>query len=161
VINHGVLQQIDTPQTLYDTPANKFVAGFIGSPAMNFFEAKIVKEGGDLFVNGDSFKIKIPKDKKAIYDGYAGKDIIFGIRPEDIHNPQYVPADITPESVAAKVGVTELMGNEIFAYLRSGSHEFIARVDPRSNYKFGDETQVMFNMENMHIFDKDSELAIR
>ena len=161
VINHGVLQQIDTPQTLYDTPANKFVAGFIGSPAMNFFDAKIVKEGGDLFVDGDSFKIKIPKDKKSIYDGYAGKEVIFGIRPEDIHNPQYVPADITPESVASKVGVTELMGNEIFAYLRSGSHEFIARVDPRSNYKFGDETQVMFNMENMHIFDKDSELAIR
>jgi multiple sugar transport system ATP-binding protein len=82
-----------------------------------------------------------------------GKDIVFGIRPEDIHTPQYAPPGIIAEPVDAKIDVTELMGNEIFLYLINGGHNFIARVDPRTEAKYGDNTQVMFNMENYHIFD--------
>ena len=161
VINKGLLQQIDTPQTLYDFPDNLFVAGFIGSPAMNFFSATLDKEDGKLYVNGKSFQLQIPETRSGVYMPYAGKQIIFGIRTEDIHDPQFAPPSIDAQPVAAKVDVTELMGNEITVYLKSGEHNFVARVDPRARYVIGDDIQVVFNMDNMHIFDTESEKAIR
>jgi multiple sugar transport system ATP-binding protein len=161
VMQLGILQQLDTPQNLYDRPNNKFVAGFIGSPAMNFFDAHIRKSDGNLFVDGGSFKVQIPGDRTSIYAGHVDKPIVFGIRPEDIHNPEFAPPGIVPADAEAKVEVTELMGNEIFAYLVSGDHDFVARIDPRSKFSFGDNVQIVFNMGNMHIFDKASEQAIR
>jgi multiple sugar transport system ATP-binding protein len=161
VITKGILQQIDTPQNLYDRPDNLFVAGFIGSPAMNFFSANLRKDGEKLFVDGDSFVVQIPEDKSAIFMPLAGKPIIFGIRPEDIHNPQFTPPGITTQPVEAKVDVTELMGNEITVYLKTGNNSYVARVDPRSRYHMGDSVQVVFNMDNFHIFDKDTERAVR
>ena len=161
VINKGLLQQIDTPQNLYDTPANLFVAGFIGSPAMNFFPAKLVKSDGKLFVEGGSFQVQIPETRTGLYMPHEGKSIIFGIRPEDIHNPAFAPPGIQAQPVSAKIDVTELLGNEILVYLKTGNNNFVARVDPRSRYSINDDAQMVFNMENMHIFDKDSELAIR
>ncbi|MFC1878732.1 ABC transporter ATP-binding protein [Chloroflexota bacterium] len=161
VINQGILQQIDTPQTLYDLPTNLFVAGFIGSPAMNFFPAKLVKDGNKLFVDGGSFNVEIPESKADVYMPHEGKDIIFGIRPEDIHNPDFTPPGIIPQPVECTVDVTELMGNEIFVYLKTGENIFVGRVDPRSRYQINDKVQVVFNMANMHIFDKDTEQAIR
>ncbi len=161
VINKGVLQQIDTPQTLYDRPGNLFVAGFIGSPSMNFFDARITKDDGKLYVDGGTFNVQIPENRVSVYQPYIGKSVIFGIRPEDIYNPEYAAPGINAQPVPAKVDVTELMGNEIFVYLKNGNHNFIARVDPRSRYHIGDDVQVMFNMDNFHIFDKETEVAIR
>ncbi len=161
VMSAGVLQQIDSPKNLYDKPNNKFVAGFIGSPAMNFFEAKVEKADGKLVVDAGDFHVDIPKDKAAVYENYIGKPVIMGIRPEDIHDPAYTPGGILPANVNAKVGVTELMGNEIYAYLENGLHNFVARLDPRSGFSFGSDVQVVFNMGNFHIFDKDTEEAIR
>jgi multiple sugar transport system ATP-binding protein len=161
VINFGVLQQIDAPQTLYDFPANKFVAGFIGSPSMNFFNSKIEKANGKLVVDTGSLQVVIPKNRAKAYDKYIGKEVIFGIRPEDIHNTKFLPTDIKPSKVKAKVDVVELMGNEVVAYMKSGDDDYIARVDPRSEFRFGDQVEVAFNSENIHIFDKDSEKAIR
>jgi multiple sugar transport system ATP-binding protein len=161
VLNKGVLQQVDTPQTLYDTPSNLFVAGFIGSPAMNFFSAKLDKDDGRLYVDADTFQVEIPEDRRDIYMSYEGNPIIFGIRPEDIHNPEFTPPGIVPQPVTAKVDVTELMGNEIFVHLKTGENLFVARVDPRSRYSLNDEVELVFNMDNMHIFDKDTEIAIR
>ena len=161
VINKGLLQQIDTPQTLYDYPANLFVAGFIGSPAMNFFPAKFVKSNGNLIVDATAFQVQIPAERLDVYMPHEGKSIIFGIRPEDIHNPNFAPPGIQARPVSAKVDVTELMGNEIFVYLKSGNNNFVARVDPRSRYSIDDDVQVFFNMENIQIFDKDTEQAIR
>lgn len=161
VINLGELQQIDTPQQLYDYPANRFVAGFIGSPAMNFFEAKIEKANGKLVVDTGNFQVDVPKDRAKAYDDYIGKAVTFGIRPEDIHNVKFLPTDIEPSKVNAKVDVVELMGNEVVGYLKSGESEYVARVDPRSDFKYGDEVEVAFNAENIHIFDKDSDKAIR
>lgn len=161
VINKGILLQIDTPQTLYDKPNNLFVAGFIGSPAMNFFPAHIRKEGNSLHVDGGSFNVLIPEDRTAIYMPYVDKAIIFGIRPEDIHNPEFAAPGIIAQPVEAVVDVTELMGNEIFVYLKTGEQVFVARVDPRSRYHVNDKVQVVFNMDNMHIFDRDTEQAIR
>ena len=162
VMKLGILQQVDTPQNLYDLPSNKFVAGFIGSPSMNFFEGKISKDGEKIFFDGGSFKVDIPEDKSAIYQSYVGKEVTFGIRPEDIHNPKFLPQGILPANIKASVEVTELMGNEIFVYLSTGDHSgYIARVDPRSHFHMGDEVEVAFNMENFHIFDNDTDQAIR
>lgn len=152
VMNKGLLQQLDTPKTLYDSPANKFVAGFIGSPAMNFFDARLVEENGGLFVSNEVFKLAVPEPKIAKYKPYAGQEVIFGIRPEDIHNPMYVPADVTPAMVKAGVDVQELMGNEIYLYLKSAETDFVARVDPRARYTIGENVEVVFNMSNMHLF---------
>jgi multiple sugar transport system ATP-binding protein len=161
VINKGILQQIDTPQTLYDLPDNLFVAGFIGSPAMNFFNSTLNKDDGKLIVDGGSFQVQIPESRTSVYMPYAGKKVIFGIRPEDIHNPEFAPPGIIAQPVESKVDVTELMGNEIFVYLKAGDHSFVARVDPRSRYHIDDDVQMVFNMENMHIFDTETEQAIR
>ena len=161
VLNFGLLQQVDTPQQLYDYPDNLFVAGFIGSPAMNFFNAEIVEEGGDLFIDGSSFKVKVPEKRVETFKGYVGKDVIFGLRPEDIHNPEYAPPGIIAQEVEAKVDVTELMGNEIFLYMNTGDHDYIARVDPRTEVSMGDDITVAFNMDNMHVFDKETEEVVR
>lgn len=165
VLNKGLLQQMDTPQNLYDKPANLFVAGFIGSPAMNFFPAKLRKDGSNLYVESNSFTLQIPEGRTATYMPLAGREIIFGIRPEDIHNPQFVPPAIHAAPVEAKVDVTELMGNEIFLYLVSNGNSFVARVDPRTRFQVGEKVQVVFNMDNFHVFDpavdKENPVAVR
>jgi len=165
VMNKGLLQQLDTPQQLYDFPANLFVAGFIGSPSMNFFEGRIVTEGDEMVVDMGSFKVKVPDNRKETYANQVDKDIIFGIRPEDIHNPEFAPPSIIAENVDVDVDVTELMGNEIFLYLVKGDHNFVARVDPRTRVQMGDKMTVSFNMNNMHIFDPsldpDNPVAVR
>ena len=165
VLNHGKLQQLDTPQKLYDKPDNLFVAGFIGSPAMNFFQAVVKKDRGKLFIDTGVFSVEIPKGLVKAYQAYDSKKVIFGIRPEDIHNPDYLPADINPAIVECKVDVAELMGNEIFLHLTAKKYSFIARVDPRTNYKIGEKVQVAFNMESFHLFDPaqnpDNPFAVR
>lgn len=161
VINKGMLHQLDTPQMLYDNPDNMFVAGFIGAPAMNFFKAKIEKSNGGLIVDAGSFVVPIPADRNKLFDNYVGKPIVFGIRPEDIFNPTFVPPGIHAAPVEVKVDVTELMGNEIFLYLVSGENQIVARVDPRTDFKIGDKTQVAFNMDKCHFFDQETEKAIR
>jgi len=161
VITKGVLQQINTPQTLYDLPDNLFVAGFIGSPAMNFFQGTLRRDNGRFVVDGGTFNVQIPENRNDTYADHLDKQIIFGIRPEDIHNPHFTPPGIIPQPVECTVDVTELMGNEIFVYLKTGENIFVARVDPRSQYKVNDTVQVVFNMENMHIFDRETEEAIR
>jgi multiple sugar transport system ATP-binding protein len=165
VMNKGVLQQLETPQTLYDLPANLFVAGFIGSPAMNFFPAHLRKDGSNLVVDCGDFVVKVPENRAPIYMPHAGKEVIFGMRPEDIHNPVFAPSGIHAEPVETKVDVTELMGNEIFLYLVSGKNSYVARVDPRTRFAMGDHVQVVFNMDNFHIFDpaldKENPIAVR
>jgi multiple sugar transport system ATP-binding protein len=161
VINKGVLQQLDTPQNLYDRPNNLFVAGFIGSPAMNFFPGRLVKEGNNLFVVTEDFKVALPSSRLKPHESHAGRDIVFGIRPENIHDVDFVPANIESERVNVKVDVTELMGNEIFLYLMSGRNTFVARVDPRSKLRVGQQAAVAFDMANIHIFDAATELVLR
>jgi multiple sugar transport system ATP-binding protein len=161
VINKGLLQQVDTPQSLYDNPDNLFVAGFIGSPAMNFFKATLVRADGKFFVDGGSFKVEVPTARMETYDKFANRPVIMGIRPEDIKDPNFLPPGIIPQPVEGMVDVTELMGNEIQLYITTGEHSFVARVDPRTNVKMGQKTQVIFNMGNMHLFDPETEQAIR
>jgi multiple sugar transport system ATP-binding protein len=162
VMKDGVLQQIDTPQNLYDKPNNVFVGGFIGSPSMNFFEATLTASDGRVHVDAGTFRVQIPENKVALFQQHTGKEVVFGIRPEDIHDPEFAPPSISGAQIDGQVDVTELMGNEVIAHLLAGQDQFfLARVDPRTSFRVGNKVQVTFNMDNMHIFDRETELAIR
>ncbi len=161
VMNHGILMQVDSPQNLYDSPNNLFVAGFIGSPAMNFFNGEITQEGKDIVIKTNSIAVKVPENRREALKSYIGKSVVFGLRPEDIHDPNFAPPRIISQTVEAEVDLTELMGNEIFLFLKSGDNDFVARVDPRTSYKMGDKVTMAFNMDNMHVFDKETEQVIK
>ncbi len=153
VLNAGVLQQLDTPANLYRRPINRFVAGFIGSPAMNFFDGVLKKEGEDLVVDAGIFKVTIPPMFKERYDKYAGREIVFGIRPENIHDPNYQPADTVTALVEANVDVVELMGNEMIVYFQLDGKTFLGRLDPRTDARVGMKMSAAFDMANIHLFD--------
>jgi multiple sugar transport system ATP-binding protein len=161
VLKDGLLQQIDSPQSLYDTPDNVFVAGFIGSPSMNFFDARLVERDGKVTMDCKDFILSVPEDKADAYRPHLGQEVVFGVRPEDTHDVEYAPPGITQARVEVKVDVTELMGNEVIAYLVTDNTEFLGRFDPRTGARVGSKMQVAFNMERMHIFDKQTEMAIR
>jgi len=161
VLKDGILQQIDTPETLYDMPANVFVAGFIGSPSMNFFDARLVERDGKVAVDCKDFVLTVPDDRDAVYRPHVGKDVIFGVRPEDTHDPEYAPPNIKSAIVEAMVDVTELMGNEVIVYLVTDHAQFLGRFDPRTSARVGNTISVAINMDRMHIFDKQTEIAIR
>ena len=161
VMKDGLLQQIDTPQVLYDHPNNVFVAGFIGSPSMNFFDATLVESDGKLEVNAGGFRLEVPQPKADEWRQHKGKQVVFGIRPEDIHAKPFIPPGILEADMNAKVDVIEMMGNEIFLYLMTRDNkQFIGRVDPRVRSQVGDEVQLAVNMANAHIFDPKSEVSL-
>ncbi|HEC33297.1 MAG TPA: ABC transporter ATP-binding protein [Chloroflexi bacterium] len=161
VMNAGVLQQVDTPQNLYDYPNNLFVAGFIGSPAMNFFNATLVERDGKVCIDTDDFVLTIPDDRQRVYRPHLGKEVIFGIRPEDVHDPEYAPPGIQKAQIEAQVTVTELMGNEVIVYLETEHQEFLGRFDPRTGACVGTKIAATINMGRLHIFDRQTELALR
>ncbi len=162
VLDKGVLQQVGTPQKLYDEPDNIFVAGFIGSPGMNFFELKVEGSERDLYLTSETLRLPVPPGKAFQLTRYAGKNITFGIRPEDIYIKGYVPAGIPAAAeVTARVDVIEVMGNELFIYMVSGKHQqFLARVDPRVKTATGQSITAVFNMENMYSFEPETGKAI-
>ncbi len=161
VLDKGVLQQVGTPRELYDPPGNVFVAGFIGSPAMNFFEVTVGGNTDALYLDSGSFRVPVPVQRSAMLLSYLGRKVTFGIRPEDIHVKEYLPTGIdTSAAVPARVDVIELMGNELFIYLVSGKHQFLARVDPRAKARPGQDIELVFNMANLHSFDPTSGKAI-
>jgi multiple sugar transport system ATP-binding protein len=157
VIKDGLIQQVDTPQNLYDHPSNVFVAGFIGSPAMNFFNARLERADGELMVDAGAFRIPIPENQVETYAPHAGKQVVFGIRPDDIHDPLFAPPGIHAAPVEVQVDVTELMGNEIFMHLMLGEFAAVGRIDPRTQLRVGDKAQLVFNMDNMHLFSPEGE----
>ncbi len=169
VMKDGLVQQIDTPQNLYDYPVNLFVAGFIGTPQMNFISCKLEKKDANLYVTFGKNSIKLPADKanNPALKEYIGQNVIIGVRPECIHDD---PAHIAsmPDSVMnVTVDVTELMGAEIYLYLGFDGQEdatngknIIARVSARSSARAGDSIQVAIDASRIHIFDQDTERCI-
>lgn len=161
VMRDGVLQQIDSPTNLYNHPNNVFVGGFIGSPSMNFFDATIVENDGKLEVNAGGFRLEVPEPKASEWRQYNGREVIFGIRPEDMHSKEYIAPGILESDMTAKVDVIELMGNEIYLYMNTRDEkQFIARVDPRVKSDRGDEVELAVNMANAHIFDPKTEVSL-
>jgi multiple sugar transport system ATP-binding protein len=161
VLADGILQQCDTPRNLYNEPRNIFVAGFMGSPSMNFFNGTLVNEEGKLFVDTGDFRVAVPADRKAALSGYVGKEVVFGIRPEHVHAPEYAPPNISGAPLKATVEVVELLGHELHLYLNSGKNSFVGIVDPRMGVNTGNRIDLVADMKNMHLFDKNTELAIR
>ncbi|MCX7681146.1 MAG: ABC transporter ATP-binding protein [Anaerolineae bacterium] len=161
VLKDGILQQLDTPQVLYDAPINVFVAGFIGSPSMNFFDARLIERDGKVALDCRDFIVDVPENRANTYRPHLGKEVIFGIRPEDVHDPDYAPPGIKQALVEAKVDVTELMGNEVIVYLVTEHTQFLGRFDPRTGARVGNTMYAAMNMDRMHIFDKQTEMAIR
>ncbi|MBE5777450.1 MAG: TOBE domain-containing protein, partial [Clostridiales bacterium] len=164
IMKDGFIQQVDTPQNNYDYPANKFVAGFIGSPQMNFFDVKLEKEDGKVVAIFGDNKIVVPQAKvaKLVDESYIGKEVVMGIRPENIDDADEAVA-ANPEAVMnVHVEVTELMGSETYLYFTtSGKDEnVIARVDPRTKTRPGDDVKVVLDTSRLHFFDKDTEVTI-
>ena len=162
VMKDGVVQQVDTPQLLFEQPGNLFVAGFMGSPQMNFLDAQIAEKGGDLIAKVGEYDIVIPAAKaKVLKDGgYVGKTVVLGIRPEDIHDSQMFIEASPSVPMTSTVKVYELLGAEVFLYFDVNGTQVTARVDPRTNSKTGDTIKFAFDMEKSHFFDKETELTI-
>jgi len=162
VMKDGVIQQVAPPQEIYEHPANIFVAGFIGSPQMNFIDAKIVKEGDYLYVVFGKVKLLIPEDKAKIIEqkGYVGKDVVFGIRPENIDDSTDFLNAHSNSIIEAKVEVVEHMGAETYLYVVCEGKNITARVEPTSRAKVDDVIRLAIDMNKMHIFDKETELAV-
>jgi multiple sugar transport system ATP-binding protein len=161
VIRDGILQQIDSPRNLYNKPNNVFVAGFIGSPSMNFFDSTLVSEEGKLFADVGDFRVHVPQDRYTSFDPYIGKEVVCGLRPENIHAAEYTPANIDASPITGTVEVIELLGHELHLYVNSGKSNFVAIVDTRMAPSTGNEVDLVVNVDEMHLFDKDTEIAIR
>ncbi|RBW69355.1 ABC transporter ATP-binding protein [Bacillus taeanensis] len=159
IMKDGVIQQVGTPKEVYDTPDNVFVGGFIGSPAMNFFNG--VLNDGFFKVGNTSIKVPEGKMKMLREQGYLNKEIILGVRPEDIHDePVFI--DSNPEAkITTKIEVAELMGAEIYLYSKLAEQDFVARIDSRSDIHNGDNITLAFDMNKCHFFDKETELRIK
>ncbi len=155
----GRIEQIGTPQELYNEPANKFVAGFIGSPAMNFFNVKV---DGNRITNSEGLDIAISEGQAKILKetGYQGKEVIFGIRPEDVSSRPIVQEVYPDANVDAEVVVSELLGAETMLYLKLGETEFAARVDARDFHNPGKKVNLTFSVAKGHYFDTETEKRI-
>ena len=161
VMSNALVQQVDTPQNLYDLPCNVFVAGFIGSPQMNFLEAVLIEDSGRYYLEIDGDRLLIPEEKAT--DGvrlYVGQKVKMGIRPEDIYDDdQFISAN--PDTVIdTTVDVSELMGSEVYLYLKYKSYTLTARVAPTTTSRTGDNIKAALNMKKLHLFDIETEAAI-
>lgn len=159
IMNDGKVQQIGTPNELYNRPANKFVAGFMGSPAMNFFDVHL---HDNRVSNGKGLDIVVPEGRlKALREqGYLDKDIVLGVRPEDIHTEQVALDTFTDSIVNAQVVVSEFLGTESNLYSKTGTTEFVAQVNARDFHNPGENVQMAFEMNKAHFFDKDTNVTI-
>lgn len=161
VLADGILQQVDSPRNLYNVPDNVFVAGFIGSPSMNFFNGTLVSEEGKLYVDTGDFRVPIPESHKASSRDYVGKEVVMGMRPEHIHAPEFAPPNVAAAPVSGTVEVVELLGHELHLFISSGKNTFVGTVDPRMNVAAGNKIDLVMDMNNVHLFDKNTERAIR
>jgi multiple sugar transport system ATP-binding protein len=162
VMKDGLIQQVDTPRNIYENPVNLFVAGFIGSPQMNFIDCRIIKENSKLYIVFNDAKLEVPEDKAALIEkkGYASREAVFGIRPEHISdNAEFVKLNQNAR-IAAKVDVIENMGAETYLYLLCGDKNFIARVESSTAARMEQMIVLGIDMSKMHIFDKETQSAI-
>lgn len=159
VLKDGIVQQIDTPLNLYYRPINKFVAGFIGSPAMNFITGKIVLSNGLKFISDKNGFLFAIKENQSLLEKYIEKRVIVGIRPEDFY-PSSISQNNDLEKVNVNIEVVEPMGNETFVYFLLDNVQFVARINSAVNVKSGNRFELTFNPAKIHLFDIESELRI-
>ena len=162
VMKDGIVQQVDTPQNLYDFPCNMFVAGFIGSPQMNLLDATLHKDGDAYYLDLSGDKVILPKEKTAdgSLDAYVGKPVKAGVRPEDIKDDAEFVEKHADCKLTTTVEVSELMGSEIYLYLEYKGNKMTARVAPTSKAKNGSQVIMAFDPHKVHLFDPETELTI-
>jgi len=160
VMKSGVIQQVADPIFIYDHPKNKFVAGFIGSPPMNFIDGKIIKKNGKLYFLEGKVQVKLVDEMSDKMNMYIGQEIVFGIRSEDIYDKLFV-SEAPPENIVrGTCEVVEPMGSEVYLHLNTGNHTFIARVGAHDRPVVNADIDMVFDMSKVHFFDKDSEETI-
>ncbi|WP_419883331.1 ABC transporter ATP-binding protein [Peribacillus sp. B-H-3] len=159
VMKDGIVQQVGAPKEVYEKPENVFVGGFIGSPAMNFLSGQL--QDGTVLIGSQSISVPEGKMKVLRDQGYVGKDIILGVRPEDFHDEPLFLETSPDTTIAAHIDVAELMGAEFMLYSTIGGQDFVARVDARTIVKPGDTLGMAIDMNKAHFFDKETEFRIR
>ena len=160
VMKDGIIQQVASPQTLYNEPANMFVAGFIGSPQMNFCDATIVSENNATYIKFGSNSIQLTAEKAEKVKDYIGKEVVMGIRPEDMYDDQDSLTKYASAVISADVDVTEMMGSETYLYLVIDGMNFIARVKPDTKSQRNQTIKLALDPEKIHIFDKETEKTL-
>jgi multiple sugar transport system ATP-binding protein len=160
VMKDGVISQLGEPIDVYDHPKNKFVASFIGSPPMNFMQGKILKKEGKLYFDEGKIKVKLVEDMHKKMVNYVDQEVFFGIRSEDIYDKLFVSQAPPENIVRVNCEVFEPMGSEVYLYLNTGKHTFIARVSAHDRPKVNQEMDVVFDMSKVHFFDKNTEETI-
>ena len=164
VMKDGIIQQTDTPTCLYDNPENLFVASFLGSPQMNFFKAQLVKEGNKLYSVFGNNKILVPESraKRIIDDYYIGREVVMGVRPEDIHDEEIFISSNPDTVINAEIDVIEKLGNETILYMKvDGKEDYtVARIDARSQFAVGESVNLAIDANHIHFFDPETELTI-
>jgi multiple sugar transport system ATP-binding protein len=128
---------------------------------MNFFDTTLIEEDGTMYADCKDFRLEVPESRSAPYKSYLGKEVVIGVRPEHVHDPEYPPPGITPSVVEAKVEITELMGNEVNVFFTIANTEFMGRFDPRTKVSVGMTKSAAFDMSRVHVFNKQTERAIR
>jgi multiple sugar transport system ATP-binding protein len=158
----GLIQQVDTPANLYNSPVNLFVAGFMGSPQMNFIDAVVEKNGNDVNLVFGRSSIKVPESQaKLLLDGdYVGKTVVMGIRPEDIHDSEIFINSSQDSKFEATIKIYELLGAEVYLYFDIEGVQCTARVNPRTTARVGDTITFAMDLTRLHIFDKETTVAI-
>ncbi len=160
VMKDGIIQQIADPVRLYETPVNRFVAGFIGSPPMNFLQGKIISKGGQLFFSDQGMQIKILKQHQEKLAPYINENVILGMRPEDIYDKLFAQDASDDFIVTGRVELVEPMGSEIYLYFSIGRNNFIVRVSNQDTATVNQDVQVVFDMSKAHFFDSRTEAGI-
>ncbi|MBN2565606.1 MAG: sn-glycerol-3-phosphate ABC transporter ATP-binding protein UgpC [Candidatus Eisenbacteria bacterium] len=156
VMKDGVAQQVADPLSIYREPINQFVAGFIGSPAMNLVDGKLVDEGGKVMFTSSTFKAEVPSDKAELLKDHAGKDVVLGIRPEDIYEVEDADRLQSSAPIRAHLDVIEPMGNEIFLYFALGGKDLVARIDVRTPPAVNTDVDLLLDTRSLHFFDKET-----
>jgi len=160
-MNNGNLQQAGMPLEVYRHPVNKFVAGFIGSPSMNFIDCRLIRKNENYFVDGESFKLKVPQTFRSAVEHLQGKEIIFGIRPENMYDRRFVSDETMNCSMTAEIEVIEPLGAETHLYLVCGSHSLVAKMDtPQDQFTIDQKIEVLVDMGKSHIFDIETGQAV-
>ena len=162
VMKDGVVQQVDSPQNLYDKPCNKFVAGFIGAPQMNMIDAQVAKNGSDVTLAFGGHTLTLPEAKGKALEaaGYVGKVVTLGIRPEDLHDEEAFLAANPKSTFQVEIRVYEMLGSEVLLYFDIDEANFTAKVNPRTTARPGDTVKLAMDLDKVHIFDKETECVI-
>ena len=160
VMKDGIVQQVDTPQNIYNYPTNLFVAGFMGSPQMNFIDGVVEKSGDDIFASFNGNKIKFPADKAKELKAYVGKEVTFGIRPQSLSDDKELIANNPQSTIVGDIEVVEHMGAESYVYTKVGSASINIRIEGTTNLKVGEKAKIYLDSNKLHVFDKDTTLRV-